>query len=190
MRSLTGVVLASAVGACAQMDGAESPALPLLPPAQAVDTATWTGQAVSASIVGATGREIGTLTLRPGQDGVVVRIMVRENGLAPGWHGAHFHQVGDCSDIGAFENSQGHVHLLEGGHGFLNPRGPEDGDLPNLYATDAGSVAAEFYTDLVAMSDLNDADGSALVIHATEDDHISQPIGGAGDRVGCAVVPR
>jgi Cu-Zn family superoxide dismutase len=115
--------------------------------------------------------------------------MVRENGLAPGWHGAHFHQVGDCSDVGVFEKSQGHVHKLEGKHGFLNPGGPEDGDLPNLFATDAGSVAAEFYTGLVTMSDLNDADGTALVIHAAEDDHTTQPIGGARDRVACAVVP-
>ena len=35
---------------------------------------------------------------------------------------------------------------------------------------------------------LLDADGSALVIHANADDHSSQPIGGAGDRVACAVI--
>ena len=35
---------------------------------------------------------------------------------------------------------------------------------------------------------LLDADGSALVIHANPDDHSSQPIGGAGDRVACAVI--
>lgn len=187
---LPGVLLVFAVGACTQTGGPASPMLPLLPPSQAFDAATWTGQAVSAPIVGGMGQEIGTLTVRPGQDGVVVRIMVREGGLTPGWHGAHFHHVGDCSDVGVFEKSQGHVHLIEGGHGFLNPRGPEDGDLPNLFATDAGSAAAEFYTDLVTMSDLNDADGSALILHAAEDDHASQPIGGAGDRKGCAVVPR
>ena len=35
---------------------------------------------------------------------------------------------------------------------------------------------------------LRDTDGSALVIHANVDDQQSQPIGGAGDRVGCAVI--
>ncbi len=35
---------------------------------------------------------------------------------------------------------------------------------------------------------LMDADGSAVVIHANPDDHKSQPIGGAGDRVACAVI--
>ena len=35
---------------------------------------------------------------------------------------------------------------------------------------------------------LRDADGSALVIHASPDDHMSQPIGGAGGRIACAVI--
>jgi Cu-Zn family superoxide dismutase len=33
-----------------------------------------------------------------------------------------------------------------------------------------------------------DADGSAVVIHASPDDYKSQPSGGAGDRVACAVI--
>jgi len=33
-----------------------------------------------------------------------------------------------------------------------------------------------------------DADGSALWIHASPDDHTSQPIGGAGARVACAAI--
>ena len=35
---------------------------------------------------------------------------------------------------------------------------------------------------------LKDADGSALVIHANPDDHMSQPIGGAGARIACGVI--
>src|SRR5690606_25930333 len=70
---LPGALLVFAVSACAQAGGPASPVLPLLPPSQALEAATWTGQAVSAPIVGGTGEEIGTLTVRPGQDGVVVR---------------------------------------------------------------------------------------------------------------------
>ncbi|WP_368859879.1 superoxide dismutase family protein [Mycobacterium tuberculosis] len=35
---------------------------------------------------------------------------------------------------------------------------------------------------------LKDANGSALIIHAKADDHKSQPIGGAGDRIACAAI--
>ena len=35
---------------------------------------------------------------------------------------------------------------------------------------------------------LKDSDGSAFVIHANEDDHSTQPIGGAGARIACSVI--
>jgi len=79
-------------------------------------------------------------------------------------------------------------------HGLLNAQGPDDGDLPNLFAAADGSAHGEFFTTKARISQdgpgqwLWDADGSALVIHANPDDHNSQPIGGAGDRVACAVL--
>ena len=57
-----------------------------------------------------------------------------------------------------------------------------------------GTANAEAFSALVSLGagsdrpNLLDADGSALVIHASPDDHITQPIGGAGARVGCAVI--
>ena len=130
-------------------------------------------------------------------------ITVAATGLTPGWHAMHFHAVGDCSDEG-FKKSGAHINhaTTKSPHGLLNPEGPDFGDLPNIYAQADGSVNAQAFTSLVRMGggksgrmggsgtqpDLTDADGSALVIHANADDHISQPIGGAGDRVGCAVI--
>ncbi|HYY83906.1 MAG TPA: superoxide dismutase family protein, partial [Beijerinckiaceae bacterium] len=104
--------------------------------------------------------------------------------------GLHFHAVGDCSDTGQFQLSKGHVNHDSSKHGLLNPEGPDDGDLPNIYANADGSANAEVVTDLALSGErgLRDADGSALVIHASEDDHSTQPIGNAGARVGCAVI--
>jgi Cu-Zn family superoxide dismutase len=93
-----------------------------------------------------------------------------------------------------FQNSKGHVNHDDSKHGLLNPEGPDEGDLPNIFAASDGSVNAEVSTLLIGLRardqepGLLDADGSALVIHANEDDHMSQPIGGAGDRVACAVI--
>ena len=78
--------------------------------------------------------------------------------------------------------------MVAGGHGLLNPNGPEGGDLPNIWAAADGSAAMETLSTLFVLSDLSDSDGAALIIHEARDDHMSQPIGGAGGRVACAVI--
>lgn len=148
-------------------------------------------QTFEGAIMGSKGDNIGKLTIRSGENASVVRITINAGGLTPGWHGIHFHQVGDCSDPGKYELSKGHVNHDNAKHGLLNSDGPDEGDLPNVYANADGSVNAEASSESVVLTGeggLKDADGSALVIHANEDDHASQPIGGAGARVACAVI--
>ncbi len=142
-------------------------------------------------IVGSKGDNIGKLTIRSGENASVIRIVIGAGGLSPGWHGLHFHQVGDCSDVGKFELSKGHINPDGAKHGLLNPDGPDMGDLPNIFANADGSVNAEVSSESILLSGedaLRDNDGSALVIHAGEDDHTSQPIGNAGARVACAAI--
>ena len=38
------------------------------------------------------------------------------------------------------------------------------------------------------MPALLDEDGSAVIIHDMPDDHLTQPIGGAGGRIGCGII--
>jgi Cu-Zn family superoxide dismutase len=146
----------------------------------------------TVTLQGAAGAAIGTVTLTDAPTGVLLHI--EASGLAPGWHGIHFHEKGDCSDAG-FKLSGGHVHTMTPSvHGLLNPQATDQGDLPNVHAGADGRVMAELFSPLVALhggtprANLLDADGSAIIIHASPDDYSTQPIGGAGARVACAVV--
>ncbi|MFN7128571.1 MAG: superoxide dismutase family protein [Brevundimonas sp.] len=148
-----------------------------------------TGQAV---LVNASGANIGRVDLRQGPTGLVIK--VEASGLTPGWHGIHIHATGACA--APFTSSGAHINHGEpkAPHGLLNAAGPDDGDLPNVYAGADGKVNAELFTTRARISSegpgqwLWDADGSAIIIHANPDDHASQPIGGAGDRVACAAL--
>lgn len=151
-------------------------------------SATASAETVTAEFVGADGEPVGTAELTASPHGVLIRVEIDAGGLEPGWHGMHLHQVGDCSDHGHFQLSGGHVNPDGMEHGLLNPAGPDAGDLPNIYATEDGASRAEMFTWLTTLDALVDGDGSAIVIHANPDDHMTQPIGGAGPRVACAVV--
>jgi Cu-Zn family superoxide dismutase len=164
--------------------------------APAAVTAPAAPMAVTTPIKTADGSAIGTLSLTPAASGVLLQVDITK-GLAPGWHGMHFHQTGDCSDP-KFMTSGGHMNHAESKkpHGLLNPAGPDFGDMVNLYAAADGSAHGQAFSPWVRLDAgtspteqvLRDADGSALVIHANPDDHISQPIGGAGGRIACAVI--
>jgi Cu-Zn family superoxide dismutase len=119
--------------------------------------------------------------------GVLIQIEVQ--GMAPGWHGLHLHEKGDCS-AADFTSAGAHVNhpTAKKAHGLLNPGGPDFGDLPNIYVAADGTGKAEVFTSLVKFTELKDADGSAVVVHANKDDHSAQPIGGAGARVACGVI--
>ena len=147
------------------------------------------GQAV---LVNAQGETIGRVGLRQGPTGLL--ITVEASGLTPGWHGVHIHATGECA--APFTSSGAHINHGEpkAPHGLLNAQGPDDGDLPNLYAGADGKVNAELFTTRARIASegpgqwLWDADGSAVIIHANPDDHSTQPIGGAGERVACAAL--
>ena len=142
----------------------------------------------NADLKGNEGDTIGSVNLIEGPNGILMEVGIDAGSLEPGWHAIHLHQTGDCDDTGEYTNSGGHIGKIDGGHGLLNPAGPEAGDLPNLHVASDGSVNYETFTDLVEMSAILDEDGSAVIIHEGRDDHMSQPIGGAGSRVACAVL--
>ncbi len=147
--------------------------------------------ATDAQFVDNEGQPVGVAILSASPHGTLMRIEIVAGTLEPGWHGVHLHANADCSDHEAFQAAGGHVSHEERAHGLLNPDGPHEGDLPNIHAGEDGSATAEMFTTLITLDGddgILGGDGSAIVIHADEDDHTSQPIGGAGDRVACAEV--
>jgi Cu-Zn family superoxide dismutase len=147
--------------------------------AQAAETA-------QARLIGPKGAAVGQAKVEAVPNGILLHVKVED--LPPGAHGMHLHAVGACTPD--FKAAAGHVNTHGAEHGLRNPKGPEAGDLPNLYVGADGRGEAEVHSTLTTLAALLDADGSAVVIHAKPDDHLSQPIGGSGDRIACGVLER
>jgi superoxide dismutase, Cu-Zn family len=148
--------------------------------------------AATAQVKGGDGKDMGVIALTEAPRGVLLKLELK--GLTPGWHAVHFHEKGDCGTPD-FKSAGAHVHTTaQVVHGLLNPDANDNGDLPNIFANTDGSATAEIYSTLVSLKGaggrpaLLDADGSSIVVHASPDDHKSQPIGGAGARAACGVI--
>lgn len=133
----------------------------------------------------------GTVNIVEGPTGIVV-IEVEATGFEPGPHGVHLHEVGSCDEASGHESAGGHIHG-DREHGVLNPNGPHPGDLPNAFASEDGTIHAEFFAYDISIAGeadvvLMDDDGSAFIIHGDADDHMTDPTGNAGDRIACGVI--
>lgn len=163
------------------------------PEHEAAGTSTFVATAPrTVTLLNNAGETIGSAVLAQGRTGLL--ITVEANGLTPGWHGIHLHAVGVCESN--FTSAGGHINhgASPYPHGLLNPQGPDYGDLPNIHADASGKAVAQLFTTRARITPegqgeyLGDADGSAIIIHASADDHSSQPIGGAGARVACGII--
>ncbi|MHA6297606.1 superoxide dismutase family protein [Devosia sp. CAU 1758] len=137
------------------------------------------------------GGEAGTVTLSQTEGSVSISGEV--SGLSAGEHGIHFHQTGDCDPANKFKSAGSHLNPTDHQHGLENPEGPHAGDLPNLKVGDDGMAMIELTSDMVSLTEgdegyLFDEDGTALVIHASADDQITDPSGNSGDRMLCALI--
>ncbi len=181
------VVCAGAVLACASQPSVQSPPSPS-PSAPATRPATPTSfGTASATLHDASGRRVGTVTLADSYAGVMIRGTVSDLGL--GTHAIHIHAVGKCE--APFTTAGGHFNPQSRQHGYLNPRGPHLGDLPNLTTPAAGSLTFEYLLPGVTLKGTNallDGDGAAVVIHASKDDYLTDPAGNAGARAACGVI--
>lgn len=168
-------------------------AVPLFATAALAADPTYDGTAVktiTADLKDGNGAIIGAVQMSQDAKGVI-QLTVSGNGLAAGDHGIHIHATGKCEGP-AFTSANAHINLTNHQHGLDNPAGPHEGDLPGLTAAANGTYTYTATTNRVSITggatNIFDADGSALVVHATKDDQVTDPTGNSGGRVACAVI--
>lgn len=120
----------------------------------------------------------------------VVHVDLQLVGLPPGTHGIHFHAVGRCD--ADFTSAGAHYNPMGRKHGLSAADGPHAGDAPNFTAGADGRARVRFTSDRVTLTSgatsLADSDGSALVVHVTADDQVTDPSGNSGARIACGVI--
>ena len=133
----------------------------------------------------------GTVTFAPSDLGMQVTYML--DGLTEGVYGFHVHENGSCAngEDGAAGGAAG-GHFNPGGvaHGAPNlPVGQRHlGDLGNIHALSDGRILGSFNESIASLDGPESIVGKALIIHADEDDFMTQPTGNAGARIGCGVI--
>jgi Cu-Zn family superoxide dismutase len=161
------------------------------------------------------GNNVGTAVISAEPSSrVLVRVEV--SGLTEGDHGIHIHEFGVCDPSGTEPFSSAGAHFNPGGvhhggppllsadmgtpaamatpmaamPGMATPGATTGhaGDLGNISVLANGQGILEIETNRFQLSDLADADGSSLVIHADPDDLTTDPSGNSGGRIACGVI--
>nr|MBA3531979.1 superoxide dismutase family protein [Ardenticatenales bacterium] len=137
---------------------------------------------LTADIWDVNGRKVGMATLTTlGTGEVQIEMQVAGYNPVAGDHGIHIHDVGLCArpnfaSAGPHWNPTGEKH------------GMHKGDLPTMQFLADGNGFYKVTTKNFQLADLMDANGSAIVIHASPDDYMTDPSGNSGDRIGCGVL--
>jgi Cu/Zn superoxide dismutase len=121
-----------------------------------------------ARLIDKRGTTAGEVRLAEGEGGV--RVAVTARGLDPGFHGFHVHTIGVCDHDKAFTTAGPHL-----GASPQVPHPNHPGDLPSLFADQAGRASATFTTKRFGLSDLLEGDGTAFVINSERDNFANIP---------------
>ena len=127
----------------------------------------------------------GTVTFTERGDKLVVS--ARLTGLAPGGHGFHIHEKGDCSS-GDGMSAGGHFNPHGKPHGNPTTVDHHAGDMPMLVADSYGEARLTTEIDGTLGRGAGDVVGKAVIVHKDPDDFTTQPTGNSGARVACGVI--
>jgi Cu-Zn family superoxide dismutase len=170
-------------------------ALPLLAASQekpapahdhgAMAAAPEAGKAV-AVLTSAAGDDVaGTIWFTRAGSGVQVKAKI--TGLAPGTHGFHVHEFGDCS-APDFTSAGSHFNPMSQPHAGPQAEARHVGDLGNITAGADGVATVDMTDKHLAFAVHHGVIGRAVIVHAKADDLKTQPTGDAGGRLACGVI--
>ena len=129
----------------------------------------------------------GSATLTEVDGGVKVVLSVQ--GVSPGKHGAHVHETGDCSSPDG-KSAGGHFNPASHDHALPPTAVRHLGDLGNIEVGEDGSGKTEIVIPGANLKPGEDSSflGRSIIVHEKVDDG-GQPVGNAGGRIGCGVIP-
>lgn len=116
-----------------------------------------------------------------------IRVVATFVGMLRGEHGFHIHEEGDCS-TGDGTSAGGHWNPEDVDHAGRDAAIRHVGDLGNISADADGVAQADFVDNILTFDGANSIIAKGFILHADEDDLISQPNGAAGIRISCGVI--
>lgn len=115
-----------------------------------------------------------------------VRVVADLEGLTPGSHGFHIHEFGRCE--GDFTSAGSHFNPSKAPHAGPNSSHRHEGDLGNIIADQNGKAHYDRVDTLLKLEGENSIIGKSIIVHAEEDDLVTQPTGKSGGRIGCGII--
>lgn len=124
----------------------------------------------------------GVVTFTKVADGV--QVVADFKGLTPGKHGFHLHEFGNCAcDTATCAGD--HFNPTAQPHGGPESKQRHVGDFGNVVANEQGEAHLELIDKQLQLNGRHSIVGRSVIIHAQEDDLVSQPSGNSGARIGC-----
>lgn len=147
---------------------------------------------VKTTLRTAGGEDAGTATFVQKDNGKV-KVTLDLKNLPVGAHGVHLHKVPMC-EAPDFKSAGPHFNPEMKQHGFENPMGHHEGDLPqNLMVGEDHKGKVSFEVDYLSLgtgqpNDILANGGTSILVHASADDMKTDPSGNSGARIACGVI--
>jgi Cu-Zn family superoxide dismutase len=121
------------------------------------------------------------------KEGDKVKVVAEIEGLAPGKHGFHIHEFGDCSSKDGAA-AGGHFNPAGKPHGAPTDANRHEGDLGNIDAGQDGKARVDLTDSVLKLDGAGSIIGRGVIVHTNPDDFKTQPTGNAGGRLACGVI--